>query len=494
MLRALADPHGLHPSGAGRSARRNRMRGLRSVAGFDARGSAFRRLGASGGALSPPSRGERDGPGVVSSPTMQTLAADLVVTMKGETLAPGWVTVERGRILEVGEGRPPERPLELAAAAGPTVMLPGFVTAHAHLPLGGLRALSTDRGFWSWIQEGVLPGIRALEEDPAAFLHGARLSVEELLRGGVTAVGDAFLRSEGVRACRERGMGGVFFQEVFGSLAEDEDAYLEEIFTLFDRLEEETAGHPFGYSPHAPWTCPPQVMSRVVARARSEGRRISIHLAESREEDAFFKEERGPIHELWLRRGILSRFAFGASPVQLLSDLGILGPEVLAVHCVRCDEEDIGLLAAAGVHVVHCPVSNMLLGEGVAPVHAMLEAGIPVCLGTDSTASTGRLDMFAEMRAFLQAQRALTGSREGLTGRRALRMATLSGAEALGLADHKGSLEAGKDADLMIVDLGSLASPWCGDLLDVLVHGADPGHVALVMSAGKVCFDRAARS
>lgn len=396
------------------------------------------------------------------------LAADGWILDADTVLGPGWVRHAGGRLVEIGEGAPPEGLPTWQAPPG-AIGAPGFVNAHAHLALGALRHLAHDAAFLDWITEGILPAVGAAAEDPEAWRRGALASARELVAGGVTFVGDSFLAHDSISAMAETGLGGLFFHEVFGSLAPDDASYLEGAEPEWDALAERFGTASFGYAPHTPWTCPPEVLRRVVRRARAEGRRLSIHLAESVEEDLFFREGRGRLHEGSARRGQLDRYRFGLSPTALLEELDALGPDVLAVHCVQLDAEDVARLARSGTRVAHCPTSNAKLAVGTAPIAELLEAGVVVGLGTDSVASTGRLDLFEEMRAFLLGQRARTRRIGPATAKAAFRAATEGGAIALGEETRRGRLAPGLAADLQFVRLDDGRAPRGAELIDAFV-------------------------
>ena len=424
---------------------------------------------------------------------MDAIAAAHVITRAGMVYSPGWVGFEGGRIREVAEGAPPAE-LETHRGGPHSVLMPGLVNAHAHLALGGLRHVADDLPFVDWILKGLVPAIGAGMRQDGFFEAGALASVNELLSGGVTTVADSFFRSEGVAAMRQVGLKGVFFREVFGSAAPDDATYLENVGKDLDALDESLGDFPYGYSPHSPWTCPPAVFEAIAKRARMEGRRLSFHLAESGAEHAFLTRGEGLLAEMARERKQLHRYDIGATPTAVLSDRCILGPDCIAAHCIQVTEDDIGLLASAGVSVAHCPVSNMKLGEGIAPIMDMLDAGIEVALGTDSAASTGALDMFSEMRAFLLAQRAVHRDVGGSTASRAIDMATRGGAVALGLGEDTGTLEPGKAADCALIEADRARhGPW-HDPESVVAWTATPDDVALVTIDGRVRYRRESHS
>lgn len=416
---------------------------------------------------------------------MDALSADHVICRAGKTLSPGWVGIEGGRITEVREGAPP-RELKTRCGGPGSILFPGFVNAHAHLALGLLRHVGDDLPFLDWILRGILPGMEAASSEPGFFEEGARRCAVESIAGGITAVGENFLRTEGIVAARAAGLKGVFFQEVFGSLAGDDASYLAELMPELDALPAALGEQAFGYSPHTPWTCPPAVFSATVDRARAEGRRVSFHLDESVEEHAFFTERRGRLHDMIAKRNQLGRYRFDATPTAMLHELGALGPDAIAAHAVQVTHADIELLAASRTHVVHCPVSNAKLAEGVAPIARMLERGVAVALGTDSAASTGRLDMFDEMRTFLLTQRGVGRTTKGLTASIAFDMATRAGAAALGLDADIGVIEPGYAADLALLEPERPSPSPLGTAEERLVWAGTPHEITAVLVDGVV--------
>ena len=246
------------------------------------------------------------------------------------------------------------------------------------------------------------------------------------------------------------------YQEVFGPHPDQLEVSLAGLTARRDELRLHAKGRiRLGVSPHAPYTVSGPLYRRTAAFARAEGLPIAVHVAESPEETEFVTRGTGPFAEAWTARGIPlpgrseQRGSAGAggpiaSPVQWLDELGVLGPDTLCIHAVHLLPEDLRTLSARQVAVAHCPLSNARHRHGTAPVRALREAGVRVGLGTDSVASVGRLDMFAEIRA----ARALAG----LTDEEALSLATLEGARALGLEGEIGSLTPGKWGDVIAVD------------------------------------------
>jgi cytosine/adenosine deaminase-related metal-dependent hydrolase len=237
-----------------------------------------------------------------------------------------------------------------------------------------------------------------------------------------------------------------------------------------------------GVSPHAPYT----TGLDLYRASAGLGLPIATHLAESAAETEWLRTGTGP----W---SAISEFLvepLGTTGIRALADAGLLGPHVLAAHCVQADAEEIGLLAAHDVAVAHCPRSNALLGCGIAPVAHLRAAGIRVCIATDSPASTPSFDMFDEMRAAVYAARARERRPDALTAADALELATLGGARALGVDDERGSIAPGKQADLTILSLsGSPLVPW-EDPVTATVLGGSPGRVLATLVSGQTRYEK----
>jgi 5-methylthioadenosine/S-adenosylhomocysteine deaminase len=220
-------------------------------------------------------------------------------------------------------------------------------------------------------------------------------------------------------------------------------------------------------SPHAPYTVGDATWQKIVVYARQLDLPIQTHLAETAHEVATSLAEHG------------------RTPLYRLHDLGATGPQFIAIHAVHLAADEIALLAAQGCHVVHCPISNMKLGSGIAPVPALVAAGVNVALGTDGAASNNRLDLFAEMRIAALLAKVATGDPSMLPAQQVLGAATLAGARALGLEHEIGSLVAGKQADIVAVDLSALDALPCYDPVSHLVHAVGREAVTDVWVAGR---------
>jgi 5-methylthioadenosine/S-adenosylhomocysteine deaminase len=378
------------------------------------------------------------------------IAADHLITDAGGLLSPGWMEVRDGVIAQVKQGVPPDDAVLLAEAGG--VVLPAFVNAHTHLALGFCSGIGDDLQFMDWLHHAMLPAIARATEDRQLYANGVAESAAELISGGVGTVADSFLDPTSVPLLAECGVRAFFGAEVFGLRQPDENAVLAEIATrALPRSGSDLVS--VGWAPHSLFTCPPKILAAVGKRARAAGQRLTLHVDESPEEHEFFVRGTGPIADIVERFGASGRFKHGQSPVQVLAEMGLLGPDLLAVHAVQVTPEDIATLAATRTPVVTCPRSNMMLATGIAPVAEMIAAGVTVALGTDSLASTPDLDMFAEMRALLLSQRGRTRSTRGLAAVDAFHIATLGGARAMGLEKVTGRLAPGFSADCVRLEM-----------------------------------------
>jgi cytosine/adenosine deaminase-related metal-dependent hydrolase len=417
------------------------------------------------------------------------LRASWVLPIAAPPLRDGAVLVgPDGRIAAVGPreavpGVPRAEVLELDDA----ILLPGLVNVHTHLELTGFEATAHRTGFPEWIR-----GIRQLKQarSEAEYRAAARRGVQDCWAAGITTIADTGDSGAVAPALAELGASGLAYQEVFGP---HPGQLAESVAGLEERVR---ALRPFagarvrlGVSPHAPYTVSGPLFARVAAWAAERNLPLAVHVAESAAETDFVARGRGPFAEAWTARGIPlpgdpaqqpsgRPAAPPRTPVEWLDSLGVLGPATLCIHAINLSEGDIGLLRRTGAAVAHCPVSNARHGHGSAPLRALLDAGIRVGLGTDSVASVGTLDLFAEMRA--------AAALAGLSPGDALALGTLGGARALGLEDEVGSLAVGKWGDLIALRSGAGASP---DPLAAALE-ASPAEVLVTVCGGRVVSRR----
>jgi 5-methylthioadenosine/S-adenosylhomocysteine deaminase len=305
---------------------------------------------------------------------------------------------------------------------------------------------------------------------PEFVRDGTLLACAEMLLGGVTCMNDMYFFPEGaaqaVREARMRAALGIIVMEFPSPYAADPDDYLAKGLRLRDELKGE-ARISFTIAPHAPYTVSDKSFEKALTFADELGLPVHVHVHETADE---------------IRQSIEQH---GMRPLQRLQKLGLLTPALIAVHAVHLDDGEIALLAEHGCSIAHCPASNMKLASGLAPVQKMLQSGINVGIGTDGAASNNRLDMFAEMRLAALLCKATAGDATVLPAFAALEMATINAARALGLDGQIGSIEPGKDADLIAVEIDGPGLQPCYDPVSHLVYAAGRENVSDVWVAGE---------
>jgi 5-methylthioadenosine/S-adenosylhomocysteine deaminase len=405
------------------------------------------------------------------------VSADWVVPVEGPPIREGAVAIEDGTIVAVG----PSAELGYGACYRDAVILPGFVNAHSHLEYAVYGGFGDGLAFGPWIALHVERKGRIGLEDMQTI---ARFGALECLRSGITAVGDCSFSGAAATACDEVGLRAIVYLEVFGS---DRSPIAERFIPMREQIAgvlSETVR--IGVSPHAPYTC-----SLDLYRACADlDLPVATHLAESDAETEFLRNGEGS----WQAFAEMLVAPLGTTGVRALAGEGLLGPHVVAAHCVQVDEEEIELLAANDVAVAHCPRSNAVLGCGIAPLTALRAAGVRVCIATDSPASTPSFDMFDEMRAAIAGARARERRPDALTAADALELATLGGARALGWDAQLGSLVPGKSADLTILSLAETPYiPW-EDPVTAAVLGGSPQHVIATLVSGATRYEKGGKT
>lgn len=393
------------------------------------------------------------------------LHAQWVLPMTGtpQVLVQHSVAIAAGRIAGMG---PRDEMLKRFSAAHEVelashVLLPGLVNAHGHAPMSLLRGFADDLPLQPWLEQKIWPAeARWVSEDFAAA--GARLAIAEMLQSGTTTFSDMYFYPDQV--ARIATAAGIRVQLACPVLdfptvwARDADEYIAKTTRLHDEYRNsERISVAFG--PHAPYTVSDAPLLKIAMLAEELDIGIHMHIHENA------REIRDAMHDSGMR------------PLTRLKQLDFLGPRLQAIHLTQLTTDEIALLARLGVHAVHCPASNLKLASGFSPVTELLQAGVNVALGTDGCASNNTLDMFAEMRLAALLEKGRTGNASALSAWQALQMATLNGARALGLDDRIGSLETGKLADLIAVDLGQLASQPVYDPVSALVYSCSSAQV-----------------
>ncbi len=377
--------------------------------------------------------------------TLRRLAASWVFPAVAPPIKDGAVLVDaEGHVVAIGSdvgGDVPTSPGTTTEYFADAAILPGLVNAHTHLELTGLGTAIDEPDFPSWIRR-----LRALKSGrtPEQFLEAARRGVREGWAAGVTTIADTGDTGAVAHALAELGGRGVAYHEVFGPHPEQVAESLAGVKGAIAELRslEQPGRLRIGVSPHAPYTVSGPLYREVGRYAREEKLPLAVHLAESAGETSLLRDASGGFAEAWRVRELPAPSPLGLSPVAYVDHhLGL--SETLCIHAVRVDAPDIDLLARRGASIAHCPLSNRAHRHGDAPLKAMLDARIPVGVGTDSVLSVGTLDLLAEARA----ARALAG----LSARDTLGLVTWCAAGAIGFSNRIGMLVAGAPADIAVV-------------------------------------------
>lgn len=396
------------------------------------------------------------------------IAGEWVLPVAGPPLRRGAVRIQGSKITQVGtlEALTRSNPSESIHDHPGCVIVPGLVNAHTHLSLSSMLGLLPPSDFATWISLIAGP-VQTLSHDD--FADAAAFGAVECLRSGVTVVGDIAYGPEAPAAAADTGIGGVFFWEVLGISADD----LPERLASCDFPAESSAcdGRTLcGISPHAPYTSGPGLIKATYDYARHWHYGFTIHVAESTAEVRLLAAGEGPLRSA-VERLAPDFTAPGVGAVRYLEHLGAL-QDTIAVHCVQLMPGEAELLAAHARGVVLCPLSNRYLMNGRPPVAQLRAAGARLAVGTDSLASNETLDLFAEARELLAID-------PELTAERALRIMTLEGAQVLGVDRDYGSLEPGKHADIVAIEITDTNDP----VSTLLAEGA-PSRVRSVITGG----------
>lgn len=359
----------------------------------------------------------------------------ITLNEKDEVIQDGCVGIRGSRIDYTGSWEPGMEAgySKVIDCKGKTVM-PGFVNAHNHLAMTLFRNYADDMKLMDWLFNKIFPLEDRLTDE--AVYWASLLAMVEMIKGGTTTFADMyFFMEDTARAASESGMRAVLSRGLQGeSGAEELDYRLRENMQLYERYHNSHNGRiKVILGPHSVYTSSEAYLRKVSAKAQELGIPVQIHLSETKDEV----------------RGCIEKH--GSSPVKYLDRLGLLKDTTIAAHCVVVDDEDIDILAARKVNVVHNPGSNLKLASGIAPVSKMLGRGINVCLGTDGASSNNNLDMLEEMRMATYLQKVHTDDPTALPVDEVMKMATVRGARALGF-DNAGSLAPGNAADIIVLN------------------------------------------
>jgi 5-methylthioadenosine/S-adenosylhomocysteine deaminase len=402
---------------------------------------------------------------------VRIVSAEWVVPVEGVPIENGAVAIaDDGTIAAVGAAAD----IGHGERHDGCVIVPGFVNAHSHIEYAVYAGFGDGLPFVPWIGMHVQRK-EALDLDDMVAI--ATVGAHECLRSGVTTIGDCSFSGAAANAAVATGLRAIVYLEAFGRDASALDRF-HELHTRIEPLLGDRVA--VGVSPHAPYTCTLEVYRACAALELPQ----ATHFAESTAEREWLVHGAGD----WSPLAGLLVPPPGETGIRMLAAEGLLGPGLMAAHCVHADDEEIALLAAHGVGVAHCPRSNGYLGCGVAPLEELRAAGVAVSIATDSPASTPSLDMFEEIRAAIVGARARAGRPDALPAADALELATLGGARVLGIADQVGSLVPGKQADLTVISLADSPFDPVEDPVIAAVLGGSPDRVTATLVAGELRY------
>lgn len=365
----------------------------------------------------------------------------IVLTMNkdNEIFEPGAVAIIGDKIVAAGLEKTilSQYQAEEVIDCGKKVLMPGLINTHTHIPMTLLRGLSDDLRLDVWLMGYMMPVEREFVS-PEFVRLGTKLGCAEFIRSGVTTFNDMYYFEDHVaEATAEVGLRAVAGQTVMKFSAPDADSY-EDSLALCENLIKKWQDHALiipAIAPHAVYTCTPDVLTSVVDLAKKYNAIVHFHVSETKDEVENLRKEHGlPV-------------------VPYIRKFGMLETKLIAAHCVYLDEGEIRSLQHAGVGIAHNPTSNLKLASGFAPVARMMHLGCNVGIGTDGTASNNDLDMFEEMRLANLVAKAFAGDPTVLPARQTLEMATIIGAKAIHMDEIIGSLEPGKRADIILIDI-----------------------------------------
>jgi 5-methylthioadenosine/S-adenosylhomocysteine deaminase len=348
------------------------------------------------------------------------------------------------------------------------VLLPGLVNSHTHASMSLMRGIADDLPLMQWLGEHIWP-TEAKWVDAAFCVDGFRLAAAEMIRSGTTCMNDMYFFADEVARCAEqigmRVVVGLIVLDFPSVWAKNADEYLHKALAVHD----EVRGFKLvdsAFAPHAPYTVSDGPLRQIAMYSNELDVPVHMHVHETASEVAEAEQKDGQ------------------RPLDRLDQLNLLNSNLIAVHMTELNEFEIERIVEAGVNVVHCPESNLKLASGLCPITTLLDKGVNVCLGTDGAASNNDLDMLGEMRTAALLAKGISGDASACDSRQAIEMATINGARALGMADRIGSIEVGKCADLITIDLRELNTQPVYDPVSQVVYAASSRQVSDVWIDG----------
>lgn len=377
------------------------------------------------------------------------------------------VYIEDDRIKEIGII---DKEADKVIDASGKVLMPGLVNTHTHVAMSVFRGYSDELELMEWLTKKMWPiEDKMTRED---MYYASLLSIVEMIKSGTTTFNDQyFFPDETAKAVSETKMRAVLARHIIGE-GEKVDNIINETEELYNTWNEKAEGRIKIYvAVHAPYTCPPDTIKKAVNLAKKLNTPIHIHYLETEDEIKQIKEK------------------YNMTVTDYLKETGLFDCKTILAHGVWINEADVEELKKYDTAVSHNPISNQKLGSGIAPIKMLLDNGITVGLGTDGQGSTNTLDMFEEIKSALYLQKVINKSATAMSGYDALKMATIDGAKALGLENEIGSIEVGKKADLIIIDLDNPHLVPVHDIYSTLAYSVNGADVETVIIDGNVVME-----
>ena len=379
------------------------------------------------------------------------------------------IAVDNGKIVHIGDIPETFIADKVIDAAG-KILLPGFINAHTHLSMSLFRNYANDMDLFSWLTQKIWPIEATLNEQDV--YSGSLLGTVEMIRSGTTAFADMYFFQEATcEAVKQAGLRANIGATFFGN-REETSKRLPEYYKLVKKWNNACNGRiKIDTAPHAVYTCSRETLTAAKEFSLEMGNRIHIHLSETAKENA----DNIALHSM--------------TPAAYLESIGILEQPVYAAHCVHINTEDMEILKNHAVFPVHNPSSNLKLGSGFAPVPQFSSLGFHTAIGTDGASSNNNLNMMEEMHFTSLIHKGMSGDPRVISAYETIRMATMYGAEALGIDTYCGTLEIGKDADIIFIDTGAAHMQPLHDPISAVVYSAQAADIDTVICQGEILME-----
>ena len=405
--------------------------------------------------------------------TTKTIYNAVIITMDANltVIKNGYITIKNNIITEIGEGQP-KLSHNLYDVNG-MIIIPGFVNAHTHLPMTMYRGIADDLPLKEWLENHIWPA-EAENTFEDNVRKAAKLGLKEMIKTGTTTFCDMYFFADAVAHETEKaGLRAVMNEAVLDfptNSYKTVDEAFGKVIRFIEKWENNNLINPAAIF-HSVYSCSEKTLARIKNTAERYNLQISTHISETQDEVKSVKD------------------STGVTPARHLYNSGLLTDKTLAAHCVWLTEDEQQLFVKTKANVVHCPTSNLKLGSGIAPIHKYIEQGINVALGTDGCASNNNLDMVEEMRLAALIHKGNNLNPTLINARQALQMATINGAKALGLDKITGSIEKGKRADLLLIDVKNTFMQPIYDYYSAIVYSMNSSCIDTVIVDGKVLME-----